>query len=192
MIRTAIFGGSFNPVHLGHLGLARKVLEKQLADEVWLMVSPQNPLKPNGSLLDENVRFHLASIAVENETGIKASRFEFNLPRPSYTFRTMESLCQTYTDREFSLLIGADNWAVFDRWAHHDELLAKYPIIVYPREDSPLSSVDIPKNVSVLDAKLLPVSSTEIRRRISAGEDCSALMPPQVFEEIKRRGYYKM
>ncbi len=191
MIRTAIFGGSFNPVHVGHLQLAREVVKLRLADEVWLMVSPQNPLKQNGELLDEEVRYQLAAMAVEGEKGIKASRFEFDLPRPSYTYRTLESLCQAYPEREFSLLIGGDNWALFDRWAHYEEILARYPIIVYPREDSPLSADALPKGVSLLRAPLWPVSSTEIRRRIREGEDCSSLLPPRVDEAIRRMGYYR-
>ncbi len=191
MIRTAIFGGSFNPVHVGHLQLAREVVKQRLADEVWLMVSPQNPLKQNGELLDEEARYQLAAMAVEGEKGIKASRFEFDLPRPSYTYRTLESLCQAYPERKFSLLIGGDNWALFDRWAHYEEILARYPIIVYPREDSPLSADALPKGVSLLRAPLWPVSSTEIRRRIREGEDCSSLLPPRVDEAIRRMGYYR-
>ncbi len=191
MIRTAVFGGSFNPIHVGHLQLAREVVKQHLADEVWLLVSPQNPLKLNKELLDEEARYQLASLAVEGETGIKASRFEFDLPRPSYTFRTLESLCRAYPEREFSLLIGGDNWALFDRWAHYEEILARYPIIVYPREDSPLVAESLPEGVSLLRAPLWPVSSTEIRRRICAGEDCSSLLPKRVDEAIKRLGYYR-
>ncbi len=191
MIRTAIFGGSFNPVHVGHLHLAREVVKQHLADEVWLMVSPQNPLKQNSALLDEEVRYRLATVAVEGETGIKASRFEFDLPRPSYTYRTLECLCEAYPEREFSLLIGGDNWALFDRWAHYEEILSRYPIIVYPRADSPLSAEGLPDGVSVLRAPLWPVSSTEVRRRIREGEDCSSLLPPRVEEAIKQNGYYK-
>ena len=107
MIRTGIFGGSFNPIHKGHISLARQLREKAGLDEVWLMVSPQNPLKASADLLDDELRMQMVRLAVEGEEGIKASDYEMHLPKPSYTWNTLQSLKQDYPDREFVLMISA-------------------------------------------------------------------------------------
>lgn len=190
MIRTAIFGGSFNPIHSGHVHLARQVLTAGLADEVWLMVSPHNPLKQQSGLLDEQARLHLARLAVEEVDGVQVSDFEFTLPRPSYTWRTLQALDEQYTDRKFLLLIGADNWAVFDKWAHHEDLIRNYEIIVYPRDGYSLHTEEMPLGVHVLHADLYPWSSTLVRERLAHGLECSAYVPEKVLEEIARCGYY--
>ena len=162
-IRTAIFGGSFNPIHKGHTALARQIINEQLADEVWLMVSPQNPLKKDSNLMDEEFRLKLAQLAVKNDKNIKVSNFEFKLSRPSYTWKTLLELTQSYPDREFSLVIGADNWNLFNKWAHHNDILLGYPIIIYPRKGYPVNKEMLPDTVHFMDAPIYPYSSTEIR-----------------------------
>ena len=116
MQRTGIFGGSFNPIHNGHIALAQQLRKEASLDEVWLMVSPQNPLKQESDLLADHLRFMMAQKAVEDVEGIVASDFEFHLPKPSYTWHTLLALSQHYPDREFVLMIGGDNWAHFTRW----------------------------------------------------------------------------
>lgn len=161
--RTAILGGSFNPIHNGHIALAKFILKEQIADDVWLLVSPQNPLKKNSDLLDEGFRFHLAKIAVKNEEHIFASDFEFHLSRPSYTWNTLNALSETYPDQEFLLTIGADNWLIFDKWAHYKEIINKYQIIIYPREGFSIDTETLPDTIHYINAPLYPYSSTEIR-----------------------------
>ena len=163
-IRTAIFGGSFNPIHKGHIALAKQIIKENLSDEVWLLVSPQNPLKKNQELMDEKIRLGLAQTALKNEPNIKASDFEFHLPRPSYTWNTLTALTQTFPGRQFSLVIGADNWNIFDKWAHYTELIQKYPIIIYPRKGYHINVESLPHSVRYLDAPLYPYSSTEVRK----------------------------
>ena len=114
MIRTGIFGGSFNPIHNGHISLAQQLKEKAGLDEVWLMVSPQNPLKKAEDLLDDEIRMAMVRLALEGVEGIVASDFEMHLPKPSYTWNTLQALSKDYPDREFVLLMGGDNWACFD------------------------------------------------------------------------------
>lgn len=175
--RIGIFGGSFNPVHIGHIAIAKAVRDSGLVDEVWLMVSPRNPLKQQSGLMDDRERLARAQKAVEHLDNIKACDFEFALPRPSYTYITMEKLEQQFPNYSFSLLIGADNWAHFSLWRNHDQLLRRYPIIIYPRQGYPIDPDTLPPSVACVDMPLLNVSSTRIRQMLSRGEDVSPLLP---------------
>lgn len=189
-LRTTVFGGSFNPIHNGHIRLSRHILQEGLADEVWLLISPQNPLKQRDDLLDEDLRLHLAETALRNEPHIRASDFEFGLPRPSYTWNTLRALSQTYAERDFSLLIGADNWHIFDRWAHAADILAHYPLLIYPREGYAIDPKALPQTVRMVDAPLFPYSSTEVRQALAAGQDCSEMLPEAVRQEIEAQRLY--
>ena len=175
MIRTGIFGGSFNPIHKGHISLARQLRQKAGLDEVWLMVSPQNPLKASADLLDDEIRMQMARLAVEGEEGIIASDYEIHLPKPSYTWNTLQALNKDYPDREFVLMIGGDNWQLFDKWYHADDIRKNYQIIVYPRRG-------FEGGIDGLD--LIDISSTEIRERIKAGKGIKRLVPKAVAEYI--------
>jgi len=176
VIKTGIFGGSFNPIHCGHVMLARQLRKRAGLDEVWLMVSPQNPLKESSGLLDDKARMEMARQAVKDEPGIVASDYEMHLPRPSYTWNTLEALRQDYPGREFTLLIGGDNWQLFDKWYRADDIRRNYRIEVYTRTPG--------------DAGFIDISSTDIRRRIRQGESISGLVPERVEQLIKERGYY--
>lgn len=192
MIRTALFGGSFNPIHLGHTGVAQCVTQQGWADEVWLMVSPHNPLKRRGALFDEEMRYRWTELAVRSMPKIEASRFEFALPRPSYTYDTLAAIERAYPDRTFSLIIGADNWHIFDHWAHHDEILLHHPIIIYPREGFPIDTTNLPPSVHLIDAPLFPYSSTEIRERLHKGEPTDGMLADKVrcaiLEDLAKHG----
>ena len=168
--RTVVFGGSFDPIHIGHLALAGAVCEHGLADEVWFMVSPQNPHKQDCNLTDEGLRLQMVQLAVKGNPAFKACDFEFTLPRPSYTVHTLAALEQAYPDRDFVLLIGADNWEKFDRWYKGDEILSRYGIIVYPRGD---------------------VSSTMVREAVASGCGISDLVTPVVERFIIENELYK-
>ena len=180
MRRIGILGGSFNPIHNGHLEIARAVIRKRWVDEVWLLVSPQNPLKTQAELADEQIRLSIARKAVEREEHIKVSDIEFSLPRPSYTWATLEALEAQYPDCCFSLIIGGDNWKKFQHWAHWLEILANYELIVYPRLDSDIDSTTLPPTVHLLDTPLFPISSTSIREKINQGIDISEEIPANV------------
>ena len=196
---TAVFGGSFNPVHLGHTGLASWMVVHGYADKVWLMVSPRNPLKADASLAGERLRLGWTQMACEGIAGVTASDFEFTLPRPSYTWQTLTALRRAYPGEDFALAIGADNWLCFDRWARHDWILRNFFLLVYPREGYPLyasvghSSPPPPSahGVTFMPAPLFPISSTEIRRRLRRGEPCDGLLAPQVQDAIIRDGAYR-
>lgn len=177
---TGIYGGSFNPIHNGHLAIARAAVETGALEEVWLMVSPQNPLKQGGDLLDDTLRLRMARRAVEGERGISVSDFEFRLPRPSYTWTTLQALEREYPDREFALLIGADNWALFPRWRNAADILRTHRIFVYPRPGVALRPTELPPRVTLIDTGLHDVSSTEIRQRIRHGQPIADLVPPGI------------
>lgn len=189
MIHTGIFGGSFNPIHTGHLALAKALLEHKTVDELWLMVSPQNPFKVSQTLLDDAARLRLARLAAEGIKGLYVSDYEFSLSKPSYMVHTLECLRNDYPDREFSLVIGADNWERFPRWYRYDEILAHHRIIVYPRPGCALG--DLPPQVSVADTPYLDISSTSIRHSIGSSSYQGEGLPPAVWGEIKEKGYYR-
>lgn len=192
-MRIGLLGGSYNPIHNGHIELAQWIVRQGLVDEVWLMVSPQNPLKQNVNLLPENIRLKMAQMAVQPYKGIMASDFEFRLPRPSYTWNTLRRLSVQYADSAFSLIIGSDNWRIFDKWYKADDILQHYHVIVYPRQGSrdAMSLQTIHPHVEYVEAPLYPISSTQIRERLQAGEDCAAYLPESVYRFIRENGYYK-
>ena len=175
-VRIGIFGGSFNPIHNGHVTLASSLLKGTRLDEVWLMVTPQNPWKQESELMDDKVRLWLAQEAVKDIPGLVASDYEFHLPKPSYTWNTLQALSRDYPDREFVLMIGGDNWQLFDRWYRAEDIKARYQIVVYTRTPGEEGFIDI--------------SSTEIRQRIREHRSIRRLVPPVVADIIKEKGYY--
>lgn len=189
--RIGIFGGSFNPIHNGHLQLAKAAVWSGYADEVWLMVSPQNPLKAQSTLLDEKIRMAIAEKAVEDESRIFASDFEFSLPRPSYTWRTLDCLQEKFPSDSFSLIIGADNLANFSKWVRADYILSHYEIIVYPRKGFDIVKPALCKRLVTLDLPVIPWSSTEIRERLLKGESVSEMVPAKALEYIMENHLYQ-
>lgn len=188
--RTGIYGGSFNPVHNGHIRLAHSFLAGAGLDEVWFMVSPQNPLKSHDSLLDDAVRLDMVRLALADEARLVACDYEFCLPRPSYTWNTLQALSREFPDREFILLIGGDNWQHFDRWYHHDDIMRNYDIAIYPRPGSEVDEASLPSSVTLLDTELIDISSTQVRRMVKNGEDISPFVPVSVAEKIRSEGLY--
>ena len=179
MAKVGIYGGSFNPVHFGHIGLAKWVIENTDLDELWLLVSPNNPLKPAGLLAPEQERLAAVREAVKDIPHVKASDFEFSLPRPSYTANTFRALQQTYPEHEFTLVFGEDNIAIFNQWREYEYILENFRVFVYPRASSRQtggaasaekgfnyqSPITNAKNIRFLaEAPLFDISSTAIRR----------------------------
>ena len=166
-MKIGIYGGSFNPVHFGHVGLARWVIENTDLDELWLLVSPNNPLKPAGILAPEAERLAAVQEAVKDIPHVKASDFEFSLPRPSYTANTLRELQKAYPEHEFTLVIGEDNLAIFDQWREYEYILQNFRVFVYPRNLSNPINPNILSHPNILflkDAPLFDISSTAIRR----------------------------
>ncbi len=179
-IRTGIFGGSFNPIHNGHIHLARQLLREAKLDEVWFLITPQNPWKEQANLMPDDFRYQLTKAALRRFKRLKASDFEFKLPKPSYTWNTLQALSDAYPDREFILLIGGDNWVAFDKWYHYEDILAHYSIAVYPRKDAPIDPATLPQGVLLMQAPTVDVSSTDIRQRLAQGLPIDHLVPRAV------------
>jgi nicotinate-nucleotide adenylyltransferase len=170
-MKIGIYGGSFNPVHFGHVGLAKWVIENTDLDELWLLVSPNNPLKPAGILAPEADRLAAVQEAVKDIPHVKASDFEFGLPRPSYTANTLRELQKAYPEDEFTLVIGEDNLAIFDKWREWEYIASNFRIFVYPRkgssmiEDCRLKIEDFLSLIFLKEAPYFNISSTELRRQ---------------------------
>lgn len=174
--KVGIFGGSFNPIHTGHIALAKSLCQQAGLDEVWLMVSPMNPFKKEATdLLTDKLRLEMAEQAVADEPKLKACDYEFHMPKPSYTWHTLQALSQDFPNVDFTLLIGGDNWAFFDKWFHHEDILSHYPIVVYPRKGCDIGKV--PSGVTIVETPLLNISSTEIRQRIKEGKSIHGMVP---------------
>ena len=189
---TGVYGGSYNPIHLGHTSMASAIIAQGLVDEMWLVVSPQNPLK-DGGLWDDAFRLELARIAVRDIDSVEVSDVEFGLPKPNYMVSTLATLSSRFPDREFVLVIGQDNWECFHRWYKWEEILAGYRIIVLPREsgETPAKVPLSPKedgNAHVLfaDLPLVNISSTWVRAEIKDNPLYDGeWLAPEVWERIK-------
>ena len=189
-MRIGLFGGSFNPIHYGHIRLARQLLALAALDEVWFVVSPQNPLKQQNDLLDDDLRLQMVEMALQREKGLRASDIEFRLPRPSYTWNTLQTLREKHPGDEFTLLIGGDNWERFPLWYRADDIVRDYNIVVYPRTGSDIDERRLPPTVRIVRTRRINISSTMIRQRIALGQTLSRLVPKAVADFIEQHRLY--
>ncbi len=189
-MKIGCYFGSFNPIHTGHLIIANFVLNETDVKKIWFIVSPQNPLKPASSLLNEYHRLHLTRLATEGDTRIQVSDIEFKLPRPSYTVDTLTYLAEKYPKNQFSLILGSDSYCNLPKWKNYESIVTNYPIYVYKRSGYEAKSL-FGISPQLLNAPLLEVSSTEIRGLIKRGKSVRYLVPEKVREEIEQNRYYK-
>lgn len=185
-MNIGLFGGTFNPVHNGHIKLAESFLLQKKLDEVWLMVSPLNPLKQNDIIKANNLRLNLLRKAIAYNPKLIASDYEFNLPKPSYTWNTLQHLKHDFPNNKFTILIGEDNWDLFDRWYKSKEILSNYEIVIYPRTKTKASLTKLPKKVSVLNSAYIDVSSTEIRNLVNKNLPINDLVPEIIIDDVKK------
>jgi nicotinate-nucleotide adenylyltransferase len=189
-VKIGLYFGSFNPIHIGHLIIASHVADHTEMQQVWFVVSPQNPLKPSSVLLNEYHRLHLVHLAIEDDLRLKASEVEFKLPKPSYTIDTLTYLQEKYPQHEFSVIMGSDSFQNLPRWKNFELLVKNYAFIIYNRPGFEVKD-NFNAKISVLDAPLLELSATSIRDTIRAGKTIRYLVPDKVREEIESCGYYK-
>lgn len=190
-LHVGLFFGSFNPIHHGHLILANFYLQHTELDQVWFVVSPQNPLKHSASLLNEYHRLHLVRLAIKDEPGLKVSDIEFRLPRPSYTIDTLTYLQEKYPQHKFSVILGSDSYQNLPKWKNYRQILENYPLYVYLRPGHPVTNHNGFPSPLVLKAPLLEISSSYIRECIQKNFSIKYLVPDIIKNEIESNGYYK-
>jgi nicotinate-nucleotide adenylyltransferase len=194
-MRIGLYFGSFNPIHLGHIQLAKQALLQGTLDKIWLIVSPQNPFKENHQLAPEHHRVAMAQLACANEAAIEVNTIELELPRPSYTIHTLRTLIQQHPETHFYLIIGEDNLPSFHLWKDYTAILSMVELFVYPRseaqQDLPISLAPFQNRIHWLKGELLPVSATEIRLGIAEGKSVSGNVTPAVLDYIEKHQLYR-
>jgi len=189
-MNIGLYFGSFNPIHHGHLIIANFVCQNSDLDQLWFVVSPQNPLKPSAGLLNEYHRLYLVNTAVEGENKLRATDIEFKLPRPSYTIDTLTYLQEKYPHHEFSIIMGSDSFQNLSNWKNYDLILKNFRLFVYMRAGYEINGTVAP-NIVILQAPLLQISATHIRNNIRTRKSIRYLVPDKVMEEIERNRYYQ-
>lgn len=189
-MKIGLYFGSFNPVHIGHLIIANHMVNYSELDQVWFVVSPQNPFKKPTSLLNQYHRLHLVKSAIDGEKKLRASSVEFKLPTPSYTVDTLAYLHEKYPQHIFSIILGSDGFQNINKWKNFEVILKNHQIFIYTRPNYEITHT-YGANVTILDAPLLEVSSTKIREMIKAKKSIRFLVPDIVQEEIVQNGYYR-
>ena len=190
-MKTGLYFGSFNPIHNGHLMLANHLAEFGGIDDLWFVISPQNPFKQKQTLLPDYQRLELVRRAIEGYPKFKACDAEFKLPKPSYTIDTLTYLKEKYPDREFYLIMGGDNLDGFPRWKNSEQILAQHHLLVFPRKGCGAGSLADHPNVSIVETPIIEVSSTFIRESIAEGKDVRFFMPQKVWEYVDEMNFYK-
>ncbi|RCU44016.1 nicotinate-nucleotide adenylyltransferase [Chryseobacterium lacus] len=192
--KIGLFFGSFNPIHIGHLILANYITEHSDMDELWFVVSPQNPFKEKKSLLKDTNRLDMVQLAIQNYPKMRASNVEFSLPQPSYTIDTLAHLKEQYPQYSFALIMGEDNLKSLHKWKNAEKLMNDHQIIVYPRVsigDEEKQQHFQHENISLIQAPVIEISATEIRNMIQQGKNVRPMLPPEVFEYLDGSSLYK-
>ena len=189
-MKIGLYFGSFNPIHHGHLIIASHVVQNTNLDQVWFVVSPQNPLKASAGLLNEYHRLHLVHLAIEGMDRLKTSDIEFHLPRPSFTIDTLTYLSEKYPQHKFSVLMGSDSYQNLPKWKNFELILSNYALYVYLRPKYEMPN-PLPAGTQVVKAPLLEISATHIRHNLLNHKSIRYLVPDKVLEEIDRNRYYQ-
>lgn len=190
MEKIGILGGSFNPVHIGHIMVAMYLTQWKIVDRVWLTLSPQNPLKDAGTLIPDLKRLEMLRIACKDLKNVEICDIELSMPRPSYTIDTLNFLKKRYPNKQFKLVIGSDNWNAFDHWKNGDDILDEFGVIVYPRPGKEVKNLYV-DGMDLVHSPSIDLSSTFIRQAIAKGKDVSCYLPHGVYEYIINNGLYQ-
>ncbi len=189
--KIGLFFGSFNPIHNGHLMIANYMLEFTRLDQIFFVVSPQNPFKEQKNLLDEHHRLALVQEAIGDNNKYRACNIEFKMPKPSYTIDTLIYLKEKYPEKEFSLIMGSDNLLHFHKWKNYKEIINNHSIYVYPRPGFDAKSANIQKNIVFTDAPLIEISSSFIRKSIKEKKDIHFFMPEKAWKYMREMHFYE-
>lgn len=189
-MKIGLYFGSFNPIHIGHLLITNFILNETDINKIWFVISPQNPFKNSRSLLNEFDRLHLVRLALQEDSRMKATDIEFNLPRPSFTVNTLVYLTEKYSEYSFSIIMGSDSFQNIDKWKNFEIILKNYPIYIYKRSGFEIKDTH-GANLTILDSPCIEISATQIRYYIKHGKSIRYLVPEIVREEIEARKFYK-
>ena len=190
--KIGLFFGTFDPVHNGHLRIAKYITEEKLADKVWLVVTPENPIKVGSKISSFNHRFNMTKIATEKYDNIIPSDLEVNLKKPNYTIDTLEYISNKLKDIEFSLIIGEDNYKIFDTWKDYKKIISNYKILIYPRKGTLKENLHIiNENTMYIGGPRIDLSSTNIRNIVSKKSDPKDLISTKVMEYINSNKLYQ-
>ena len=187
-MKIGILPGSFNPVHNGHLAIANYLAEYEGFDQIWFLITPQNPLKRKNELMDQELRLDLLERSVEDYDKFIISTIEWNMPQPSYTINTLQKLRVMYPNDTFELIIGSDNWATFHRWKDYQLILKNFKVLIYPRRGSDRIQLHHPNVRLCKSAPKIEISSTFIRESIAKGKDVRFYMPAGLYEKVVNSG----
>jgi nicotinate-nucleotide adenylyltransferase len=188
---TGLYFGSFNPIHIGHMAIANFMIEYSDLNQLWFVVSPQNPLKVKNSLLQDYHRLEMVRLAIEEDDRFRASDIEFRLPRPSYTIDTLTYLEEKHPGMEFQLIMGADGLKTFHKWKHAELITEKYHRLIYPRPGTAIEALPELRNATLVDAPLMEISSSFIRKAIREGKDVRHLMPGRAYRYMREMHFYE-
>ena len=191
MKKVGLYFGSFNPIHIGHMVIAEYMVENTDLDELWFVVSPQNPLKEKKTLLADNHRWYMVNLAIEDDSRFKAIDIEFHMPRPSYTIDTLTRLNEKYPNNVFVLVSGSDVFKSFRKWKNHDVLIERFPFYVYNRPNFQLDEYENHPQIKLFEAPQMEISSSFIRKSIQEKKEIRYLLPPKIDEYIKEMNFYK-
>lgn len=189
-MNVALFFGSFNPLHNGHLSIANYMHSHYSLDEIWFVLSPLNPLKNAKDLLPEHQRLQLLEVGIQPYSYFKVSTLEFELPKPSYTYYSLREYVKRHPDFCFSIIMGNDAMLSIEKWKNYQEIITNYTIYLYPRQN--INLPPLPENIIPTDAPLQNISSTEIRYKIKHHEAVNDMVPPAVFEIMEKEKYYSL
>lgn len=190
-MKVGLFFGSFNPIHIGHLIIAQGALNETDLDQVWFVVSPQNPLKDKKTLLNEYDRLRMVELAIGDNTGLMASNVEFSLPKPSYTIDTLRHLKKHFPAYEFALIMGEDNLESFHKWKDFEHILSENKIYCHPRNTGATPMRERYPQIEIFQLNLLDISATRVREMIASGKSVRYLVPDVVFQYIQKNGLYE-
>ena len=190
-MKIGLFFGSFNPVHTGHMILANYMAQFTDLKQVWLVVSPHNPLKKKSTLLADHHRLQLVRLAIADNSKLKASNIEFKLPQPSYTINTLTYLKEKFPKNQFTLIMGSDNLANLHKWKNYEQILAQYDIYIYPRPENDGGELKNHPKVKLVNAPLVEISSSFIREAIRNGKDMRYMLPEAVLNYVKEMHFYE-